>query len=173
MKCSLGISTFLEEISSLSHSVVFLYFFALITEESFLISSCYSLELCIQMLYLSFSPLSLASRLLSAICKASSDNHFAFLHFFFFEMVLITTYCTVLQTSVNSFPLKIYILVWYHSVFWVIFMIRMMFSEDYSYVSLIHCTYTSAFNVVWMLFAALIWKQTKNILEMYDTYKYR
>ena len=27
MKCSLGISNFLEEISSLSHSVVFLYFF--------------------------------------------------------------------------------------------------------------------------------------------------
>ena len=35
---------------SLSHSIVFLYFFALITEEGFLISSCYSLELCIQML---------------------------------------------------------------------------------------------------------------------------
>ena len=50
MKCSLGISNFLEEISSLSHSIVFLYFFALITEEGFLISSCYSLELCIQML---------------------------------------------------------------------------------------------------------------------------
>ena len=33
MKCSLGISNFLEEISSLSHSVVFLYFFALIVEE--------------------------------------------------------------------------------------------------------------------------------------------
>ena len=47
MICSLGISNFLEEISSLSHSVVFLYFFALITEEDFLISSCYSLELCI------------------------------------------------------------------------------------------------------------------------------
>ena len=45
MKCSLGISNFLEEISSLSHSVVFLYFFALITEKGFLISSCYSLEL--------------------------------------------------------------------------------------------------------------------------------
>ena len=30
MKCSLGISNFLDEISSLSHSVVFLYFFALI-----------------------------------------------------------------------------------------------------------------------------------------------
>ena len=50
MKCSLGISHFLEEVSSLSHSVVFLYFFALIAEEGFLISYCYSWELCIQML---------------------------------------------------------------------------------------------------------------------------
>ena len=33
MKCSLCISNFLEEISSVSHSVVFLYLFALITEE--------------------------------------------------------------------------------------------------------------------------------------------
>ena len=39
---------FLEEISSLSHSIVFLYIFALITEEGF-ISPCYFLELCIQM----------------------------------------------------------------------------------------------------------------------------
>ena len=46
---SLGISNFLEEIFSLSHSVVFLYFFALITEKGFLISPCYSLELCVQM----------------------------------------------------------------------------------------------------------------------------
>jgi len=49
MKCSLGISNFLEEISSISYSIIFLYFFALITEEAFLISPCYSLELCIQM----------------------------------------------------------------------------------------------------------------------------
>jgi len=49
MKCFLGISTFLEEISSLSHSIVFLYFFALIAEESFLFSLCYPLGLCIQM----------------------------------------------------------------------------------------------------------------------------
>ena len=48
MKYSLGISNFLEDISSLSHSIVFLYFFALITEEGFLISPCYSLELCFQ-----------------------------------------------------------------------------------------------------------------------------
>ena len=55
MKCSLGISHFLKEISaadakisSLSHSIVFLCFFALIAEECFLISPCYSLELCIK-----------------------------------------------------------------------------------------------------------------------------
>jgi len=48
MKCSLGISNFLEEISSLSHSIFFLYFFALFTKEHFLIHPCYSLELCSQ-----------------------------------------------------------------------------------------------------------------------------
>ena len=40
---------FLKEISSLSHSVVFLYFFALIVEEGFLISPGYSLKLCVEM----------------------------------------------------------------------------------------------------------------------------
>ena len=87
MKCSLGISNFLEEISGLSQSIIFLYFFALITKEGCLISPCYSLELYIQMV-ISFlssfafrvSPTTPAA---SAICKASSDNHFAFLHFFF------------------------------------------------------------------------------------------
>ena len=49
MKWSLGISKILEEISSVSHSVVSLYFFALIAEEGCLISLCYSLDLCIQM----------------------------------------------------------------------------------------------------------------------------
>ena len=49
MKYSLDIFYFLEEISSLSHSIVFLSFFALITEVGFLISPCYSLEFCIQM----------------------------------------------------------------------------------------------------------------------------
>ena len=51
---------------------------------------------------LSFFPLPLASVLFSAICKASSDNHFTFLHFFFLEMVLITASCTILWTSVHS-----------------------------------------------------------------------
>ena len=43
---SLPSPNFLEEISSLSHSIAFLYFFALISEEGFLISPCYSLEFC-------------------------------------------------------------------------------------------------------------------------------
>ena len=34
MKCSLGISNFLEEISGLSHCIIFLYLFALIAEEN-------------------------------------------------------------------------------------------------------------------------------------------
>ena len=39
----------LEEISRLSRPIVFLYFFVLITEEGFIVSSSYSLEFCIQM----------------------------------------------------------------------------------------------------------------------------
>ena len=46
-------------------------------------------------IYLSLSPLPFAS-LFSAICKTPLDNHFAFLHFFLFGMVLVTASCTVL-----------------------------------------------------------------------------
>ena len=88
MKCSLSICNFLEEISSFFHSIVFLYFFALIAKEGFVISPCFSLGLCIQMVYLSFSPLPLASLLFPAICKSSSDSHFAFLHFYFLGIFL-------------------------------------------------------------------------------------
>ena len=45
--------------------------------------------------------LSLAYLLFSAVWKASSDNHFAFLHFFFLGTVLIITMCT-LWTSIRS-----------------------------------------------------------------------
>ena len=82
MKCSLRICNFLKEISSLSHSVVFLYFFALIAEEGFLISPCYSLNSAFKWVYLYFSPLLFASLLFIAICKASSDSHFAFAFLF-------------------------------------------------------------------------------------------
>ena len=88
MKCSLGISNFLEEISSLSCSIVFLYF-ALITEEGFLSLLDILWNSAFRWVYLSFSLLPLASLLFSAICKASSSNGFAFLHSIFLGMVLI------------------------------------------------------------------------------------
>ena len=102
MTCSLGISNFLEEIPSLSHSIVFLYFFALITEEAFLISPCYSLELWIQMGVSFLFSFAFCFPFFIAICKASSGSHFAFLHFFFLRMVLIPISCTMSQTSVYS-----------------------------------------------------------------------
>ena len=70
-----------RDLYSLSHSIVFLCFFALIAEEGFLISSCYSLGLCSQMLVSFLFSLAFTSLLFTAICKASSDSHFAFLHF--------------------------------------------------------------------------------------------
>ena len=78
MKCSLDIFNFLEEISSLSHSIVFLYFFALISEEDFLLSPCCSLEFCIQMGISFLFSFAFSFSSFSAVCKASSDNHFAF-----------------------------------------------------------------------------------------------
>ena len=83
MKSSLGISNFLEEISSLSHSIVFLYFFALIAEEGFLSLLAILWNSAFKWVYLSFIPLLFTSLLFTAICKASSDSHFVFLHFFF------------------------------------------------------------------------------------------
>ena len=52
--------------------------------------------------YLSISPSPFPSLLFTAVCKAFSDNHFAFLHFFFLGMVLITASCTMSWTSVPS-----------------------------------------------------------------------
>ena len=53
-------------------------------------------------IYLSLSPLRFASLLFTTICKASSDSHFAFFHFFFLGMVLIPVSCTISQTSMHS-----------------------------------------------------------------------
>ena len=99
MKCSLGISNFLEQIYSLFHSIVFLYFFALITEEGF---SYFSL-LFLGTLHSNgnifpFMLCFFTSLLFIAICKSSSDNHFALFHFFFLGMVLIPVSCTMSQT---------------------------------------------------------------------------
>ena len=54
MKCSLGISNFLEEISGFSHSFVFLYFFALIAEEGFLMSPSILWNSAFKWVYFSF-----------------------------------------------------------------------------------------------------------------------
>ena len=72
------------------------------TELYWTISPYHSLELCFR-LGISF-PFSLpvTSLLSLAICKASSDNHFAFLHFFSLGMVLISTSWTMLQISIHS-----------------------------------------------------------------------
>ena len=51
---------------------------------------------------ISFSPLLLASLFFTAICKSSSDNHFAFLHFFFLGMFSITVSYTMSRTSIHS-----------------------------------------------------------------------
>ena len=53
-------------------------------------------------MYLSLSRLLFASLHSSAICKASSDSHFALLLFFFFGIILFTASSTVLWTSVHS-----------------------------------------------------------------------
>ena len=93
MKCSLDISNCLEKIFSLSHSIVFLYFFAFITEEGFLISPCYSLELCIQM---GISFLLCLSLLFSSqlFVRPLQATILPFLHFFSLGMVLIPASCT-------------------------------------------------------------------------------
>ena len=115
MKRSLDLSNFLEEIPSLSQSVVFLCCFVLLISEDFLISHCYILELNSAIQLCIFFPFFLAlyfSSFLSYL-QASSDNDFAFLHFIFFGMALVTALCTVcpwfFRHSVRCNPLNLFI----------------------------------------------------------------
>ena len=75
----------------LSHSIVFLYFFARSLRKAFLSLLALLWNFAFKWIYLSFSPLPFASLLFSAICKPSSDSHFAFLHFFFWGWFLVST----------------------------------------------------------------------------------
>ena len=52
--------------------------------------------------YLPFSPLVFASLVFTAICKASSESHSAFLHFFFLGMVLLPVSYTMSWISIHS-----------------------------------------------------------------------
>jgi len=97
LKCSLDISNFLE-ISSLSHSIVFLLSLHFSFKKSFLSLLAILWNSALSWIYLFLSPLPFTSLLSSA----SSDNHLAFFHYFVFRMVLVTTFCTMLWTSVHS-----------------------------------------------------------------------
>ena len=101
MKYSIGISNFLEEISSLSHSIVFLYFFPLIAEEGFLLSPCYSLELCIQM-GISFLLCFLLLLFSQLFVRPPQTAILLFAIFFSLGDGLDFCSCTMSQTSVHS-----------------------------------------------------------------------
>ena len=84
MKCSLGISSFLEEISSPSHWVVSLLFLCINRWGRLSYLSLLFLGTLHSNGYIfPFSPLPLASLLFSAICQASSDNRFCLFAFLF------------------------------------------------------------------------------------------
>ena len=79
MKCSLGISNFLEEISNLSILLFSSISFHLSLRKAFFSLLAIAWNSAFKWIYLSVSPLLFASLLFIAICKASSDRHFAFL----------------------------------------------------------------------------------------------
>ena len=58
-------------------------------------SALNSVYLCLSLLHF--------TSLFSAICHTSSYNNFAFLHFFFLKMVLVTASCSILWTSAYSY----------------------------------------------------------------------
>ena len=104
MKCSLAISNFLEEISSLPHSTVsplFLFHWSL--RKAFLSLLVILWNSAFKWEYLSFSPLPLAPLLFTAICflRPPQTAILPFLHFFFLGMVLLTASCTMAWTSVQ------------------------------------------------------------------------
>ena len=93
MKCSLDISNFLEKIFPI-------LFFPTISlhcslKKAFLCLLVILWNSAFHWVYLSFSPLPFASLLFSALCKASSDSHFAFFYFFILEMVLVSSSCKI------------------------------------------------------------------------------
>ena len=102
MKCSFGISNFLEEISSLSILLFSSISLHCSLKMAFLSLLAILRNFAFSWVSLSLSPLHFGPLLFSAISKDSSHNHFAILHFFFFGMFLVFTSCSVLQISVYS-----------------------------------------------------------------------
>ena len=86
---------------SLSSSIIFLFLCVVHLRKLSYLSSLLS-ETAFSLVSLPISPLPFSHILFSTICKASSDDHFAFLYFFFLRIVLVTASCTVLRTSIHS-----------------------------------------------------------------------
>ena len=102
MKCYFDISNFTEEISRFSLLLFSSFFMHCSLKKVFLSLLAIFWNSTFTCFYLSFSLLLFTSLLFTAICKASSDSHLAFLHFFFLGMVLITASCTMAWTSIHS-----------------------------------------------------------------------
>ena len=102
MKCSLGNSNFLEEISSLFHFIVFLYFFCTIhwRRLSYLSLQFGTLHSdgYIFPFHLSFSLLFFSQ----LFVRPPQTAILLFCNFFFMGMVLIPVSCTMSQTSIHS-----------------------------------------------------------------------
>ena len=98
----LSISNFLGEISGLSHSIVFLYFFALITGGRLSYLSLLFFGTLHSQGYIFPFLLCLSLFFFSQLFVRPPQKHFAFLHFFFLGMVLIPASCTISQSSVHS-----------------------------------------------------------------------
>ena len=93
---------FLKRSLSLSHSIVFLYFSALISEAGFLFSPCYSLKLHSNGYIFTF--LLCLSRLFYSqfFVRFPQTTILCFLYFFSLQMVLIPVSCTMSWTSIHS-----------------------------------------------------------------------
>ena len=104
IKCSLGISNLLGDLILLFFPILLFSSISLhwSLRKAFLLLLAVLWNSAFKWAYLSFSPLLFTSLPFTAICKASSDSHFSFLHFFFLRMVLIPVSCTMSRTSVHS-----------------------------------------------------------------------
>ena len=92
MKCSLGISTFLEEISSFPISYWFPLFLSIVHLRRLSYLSLLFLELCIRMCISFPFSLAFACLLFSAIHKDSLDNHFDFSWGWFWSLSPVQCY---------------------------------------------------------------------------------